>query len=78
MIMIKLTGAVPDIHNNPTDERVEFQLHEDLIEMIYDGKYYFQIEDEGYQSVIFIDGKTFVDIRRVKGKSTSDLGAYVH
>lgn len=69
--MIKLMGSAPDSNNEPTDEKIEFEIHEDLIEMICDGKYYFQREEDGFLSEIIIDGKLYVDLRKVKKKTTS-------
>lgn len=64
--MIKLTGAVPDNKNQPTDKRIEFEIHEDLVEMIIDGKYYFKSDSEVYYSMLYIDNTTYVDIRKAE------------
>ncbi len=66
--MIKLTGFLSDNNRNPTDQQIDFELHEDLVEMIHDGKYYFQIEDSGYHSEIAIDGKVYLDIKEKGGQ----------
>lgn len=68
--MIKLTGSLADSNRRPTDKQIQFELHEDLVEMISDGKYYFQNESGSFSSEIAIDGDLYVDIRKKEKKPT--------
>lgn len=63
MAMKKLTAAVPDNNNNPTDKRIEFHIDEDLLEMKFEDRFYFQNEDMNFLSQVIIDGKIYVDVR---------------
>lgn len=59
-----------------TEEVIEFQLDDDLVEMVYNEKFYFEKDDRGFLSEIVIDGKVYVDIQRSNSK-TQNIAAYL-
>lgn len=68
MSMVTLIGALRNPDGTPSEELIEFKLSEDLLEMVIDEKYYFQIEGSGYWSQLAINGKVYVDIKRKPAK----------
>jgi hypothetical protein len=63
MSMITLTASESDPSGKPTENQIQFDLHEDLLEMIHNGKYYFSNGDGGFWSQIAIDGKLYLNVR---------------